>query len=177
MGIEIITSEVKLSPQQKGAITRFVRKNCSYYYFLNFIRITKGNVKDAIKLYYFDEELRSIILKYILRLEVQMKKDFVECVEKSTNDDCFWNNSKYYIPSFVSSNKKKKSKFRILVDSIDKTKYNMNYSLYGPENDRALYSSTFGNFIKIFQNIKYKYKIDFEKKYLSHDTYSNELIK
>ena len=78
MGIEIIVNELPyLSRGQKAAISRFVNKNCSYYYFLNFIRITSGNVADAIKLYYFDEDLRKVLLKYILRLEIQMKIDLI----------------------------------------------------------------------------------------------------
>lgn len=89
MGIEIITNDlasrgIELTAGQKRAITRFVNKNCSYYFFLNFMRMTNGNVKDAIQLYRFDKSLRILTLKYILRFEVQIKKDFIHYVEIAT---------------------------------------------------------------------------------------------
>lgn len=96
MGISTITNEIKLNKAKEQAIDKFVSKNCSYYYFLNFIRITRGNVKDAIKLYYFDEDLRKILLKYILRLEVQMKKDLIASVETINGGNVFWNDPRYY---------------------------------------------------------------------------------
>lgn len=48
MDISVVTEEIVLTPSQKAAVTRFVNKKCSYYYFLNLIRITNGNVADAI---------------------------------------------------------------------------------------------------------------------------------
>lgn len=66
MEIEIITSKIDLTSGQKGAVTRFVNRNCSYYYFLNFILMTSGNVKDAIKLYRFDR--KQIVVKNIRRI-------------------------------------------------------------------------------------------------------------
>ncbi len=33
MEIEIITSKIDLTSGQKGAVTRFVNHNCSYYFF------------------------------------------------------------------------------------------------------------------------------------------------
>ena len=169
MSIAIITNEFpSLTSGQKAAITRFVNNNCSYYYFLNFIRITNGNVKDAISLYHFDEDLREVILKFILRFEVQMKKDFINCVEKTNGQSSFWDNPYLYNSSFTRMPHGRLSKFGENKRRIQKQINKMNFSSSGPINDRALYCSSFGCFIKIVDNIKQQYKNDFNDKYVGY---------
>lgn len=54
----------------------------------------------------------------------------------------------------------------------------MGFSNSGPENNRAFYSSTYGCFIKIYQNLLYKYKSTFINKYLHLSSNpENELCK
>lgn len=77
MGIDVISSKVVLNTEQEMLVNNFVNKHCSHYYFLNFIKMTSGNVEDAIELYYFDEELRIALIKYILRFEIQLKRDLL----------------------------------------------------------------------------------------------------
>ncbi len=167
MGINIITDEIALTREQKSSLTRFVNKNCSYYFFLNFIKITNGNVADAIKLYYLDEELRSIVLKYLLRLEIQMKKDFISIVEKNTSDQYFWNNPAYYIHSINQVKKgHKHSLLSITVKKMNILINNMNYSTDKPTNSQAFYASTFGDFKTIHQGFIPQYKHPFNNKYL-----------
>lgn len=174
MGIDIITNEFpSLTPSQKAAITRFVNKNCGYYYFLNFIRITNGNVKDAIKLYYFDEDLRKVVLKFILRFEMQMKKDFINCVEKINGTASFWDNQDLYNSNFTRRHGRL-SKFGENKKRIQNQINKMKFSSTGPANDRALYCSSFGCFIKIVDNIKQQYKNDFNDKYMGYINNSSQ---
>lgn len=169
MSIDIITNEVTLSNDQIDKVNNFVKNNCSYYFFLNFIKITNGNVDDAIMLYHFDEELRNIILKYILRLEVQMKKDYVDSVEKIYGSSSFWNDPNVYNPAFTSINPPDTlSKFDITIKAVDSLMKNMNFSGAGPDNNRALYCSTMGSFIKMIDNILQRYKNDFNDKYIGY---------
>lgn len=177
MGIDIIENEYTLSNEQKREINQFVFQNCSYYYFLNFIRITKCNVSDAKELYYFDEELRAIILKYLLRLEVQMKKDLIEFVEGKTGDLSFWDNPIHYISNYTSVPiGKTKSGFQITVDKMNVLIAEMKFSAVGPANNRAFYSSTFGNFVTIHKNLLYPLKQDFNDKYLYPTSKSTEKL-
>lgn len=176
MGIEIITNDLNnkgiiLTGGQKSAISRFVNKNCSYYLFLNFLRITNGNVADAIQLYRFDEALRNLLLKYILRLEVQLKKDFIYYVESTTNDLSFWNNSVYYKSAFVRNNG-----FIKLITEVTNSMNKMNFTGIGPENNRMFYSTSFGTFKRIFSNMKANYLSLFTYKYVGHINNSRDKL-
>lgn len=169
MSINIITNEISLTDEQINKVNSFVLNNCSYYFFLNFIKITNGNVDDAIVLYYFDEELRNTILKYILRLEVQMKKDYVDSVEKVYGSSSFWNDPNIYNHAFTSVNPPDtQSKFDITIRAVDGLMKNMKFSSVGPNNNRALYCSTMGTFIKMIDNILQKYKNNFNDKYIGY---------
>lgn len=168
MNISVITDEVILTPGQKSAVTKFVNKNCSYYYFLNFLRISNGNVSDAIKLYYFDEDLRKVLLKYILRLEVQMKKDLIMEVEGINGGKTFWNDPQYYKRKYTTKQKNRpNSNFIITTNKINAQIKKMNFSSNGPQNNRAFYSTSFGSFIKIYNNLLYQYKTRFISKYMA----------
>jgi len=152
MGIEIITSKIDLTSGQKGAVTRFVNHNCSYYYFLNFILMTNGNVKDAIKLYHFDMELRNIILKQMLNFELQMKKKLL--VEIYKIDSTYeWDNQNFYIPHF-NFKRHDISNFDKMVRDSQKRIRNMNYSNSGRnKNEKMFYATSFGTFLCIYNNL------------------------
>lgn len=178
MNVSIITNEINLNNGQINKVNEFVKHNCSYYYFLNFIRITNGNVDEAIELYYFDEDIRKVLLKYILRLEVQMKKDLISSVETLNNGNTFWNNATYYKPSYSSTKGHRKfSNFTINVNKISAQMKKMCFSNNGPENNRAFYSSTFGSFIKTYQNLLYKYKSTFINKYMPNNNAEENISK
>ena len=177
MGIEIIVNELPyLSRGQKAAISRFVNKNCSYYYFLNFIRITSGNVADAIKLYYFDEDLRKVLLKYILRLEIQMKKDLIKNVESVAPGAVFWNDSSFYNMRFTTSNGIQPSKFEITKNSILQKVSFMRFSGGVVGNDRAFYCCDFGNFTTLYANMLQQYRNSFEHQYIYNTNNTKEEI-
>lgn len=160
MGIEIITSKIELTSGQKSAITRFVNNNCSYYYFLNFILMTNGNVKDAIKLYHLDIELRNIILKQMLNFELQMKKKLLVEIYK-VDSSYEWDNQDFYIPHF-NFQRQGISNFSKMVRDSQKRIRNMNYSNSGRnKNEKMLYATSFGTFLCIYNNLLDIYREDF----------------
>ena len=178
MGINIITNDIpNLSNNTISSINFFVDKNCSHYYFLNYIRITNGNVSDAISLYHFDEDLRKVVLKYILRLEVQMKKDLIDSVILNQGDTCFWNVPSYYNPSYTTVKKGYASSlFDIMVRDINYLKSKKNFSLIGPEDERCFYCCSFGKFIEIYKNLHFSHKSIFNYKYYGISSNSTSVI-
>lgn len=158
--------KIQLTKEDEKILDDFIMKNCSYYYMINFLRITAGNVKEAIQLYFFDEKIRSVILKYILRLEVQMKKNFVDCVFAATSDSCFWNNPKYFNKQFTTPKKSNpESLFDVVVREITTRMKSMHYSSSSDRNHQAFYAMSFGAFIKFYSGMHLKYHFDFSEKY------------
>lgn len=169
MGIEIITSKIELTSGQRGAISRFVNHNCSYYYFLNFILMTNGNVKDAIKLYHFDMELRNIILKQALNLELQMKKKLLIEIYK-VDPSYQWDNQKFYIAHF-NFQRHGISNFDKMVRDSQKRIRNMNYSGSGRNrNEKMFYATSFGTLLCVYNNL-----IDTYREGFLNDVYSTSL--
>lgn len=167
-----------ISPKDQEKLEKFIKNNCSKYYMINFLRITSGNVDDAILLYYLDENLRAIILKYILRLEVQMKKDFINYVYKETNDDSFWNNKKYYNQQFTSIKKQNlKSSFDIAIKEVKERMLTMHYSSSSDRNQQAFYTMSLGAFIKFYSGMYFRYHHDFTEKYAYKDSHSVNILK
>lgn len=162
MGIDIITREVELTAGQKAAITRFVNKNCSYYYFLHFVRMANGNVKDAIMLYHFDNELRNLILKQVLDFELQIKKKLLDSI-LDCDSTYRWDNPKYYEVNYsIVSRGKKFSHFENMVTSANKRVKSMHYSHSNvAQNDRMFYATSYGNFLSIYNNLLSCLKIEF----------------
>ena len=178
MGINIITNDIpNLSNNTITIINSFVDKNCSHYYFLNYIRLTNGNVSDAISLYHFDEDLRKVVLKYILRLEVQMKKDLIDSVVLNQGDTCFWNVPSYYNHSYTTIKKGYNiSLFDVMVGDINYLKSKKKFSLIGPEDERSFYCCSFGKFIEIYKNLRFSHKSAFNNKYYGTSNNSTAII-
>ncbi|MBD5209682.1 MAG: Abi family protein [Bacteroidales bacterium] len=78
-----------------------------------------ANFDDAVKLYYFDYELRNILLKYITRIEVNFRTYLIYTISNKYNDTPTWFMSsrivdRDYITSFdkeVYTDKFKRNKF------------------------------------------------------------------
>ena len=138
-----------------------ISDKCSEYYFLEFLKATNGNINDAYRLFIFDEKLRCLLLKYVLRFEIQIKNSFVECVAKATKDESFWNNPNYYI--FKNSND-----FIKLKDKIDESFKNLNTLSMSANSYAATYVMSFGTFITVFKHINPMYKRQFIKKYTKY---------
>ena len=162
----IAKKNIHISDEDETILDNFIRTNCSYYYMINFLRITTGDVRKAIQLYFFDEQLRAILLKYILRLEIQMKKDFVDSVYSTTSDSCFWNNPGYFTKRFTTPKQNNTdSLFDVVVKEIANRMKGMHYSSSSDKNQQAFYAMSFGSFIKFYSGMHLKYHFDFSEKY------------
>lgn len=167
MNIEIITKEVSLSRGQKSAVTSFVNKNCNYY-FLNFIRMTNGNVKEAIQLYYFDRDIRMIILKQVSNFELQMKKKLLDSIYKIDNQ-YIWYKKNYYTKHFTYSIGKK-SYFDKMKTDVCCRMNTMNYTDdHFLENEIMFYATSYGIFLRIYNNILNEYRYDFVNQIYFHN--------
>ena len=169
---------IQITDEAEEELGRFIESNCSYYYMINFLRITDGDVSKAISLYFFDEKIRSIILKYILRLEVQMKKDFIDCVYTATEDACFWSNPEYFNSKFTSAQRKNpESLFDVVVKDVKSRMKSMHYSSSGDKNHQAFYAMPFGMFIKFYSGMHLRYHYDFSMKYSDDEQNMMEPLK
>ena len=131
---------------------------CNDFYFVEFLKATSCNIDDTYKLLKFDEELRSFLLKYILRFEIQVKSDFMSCLIKDTNDDSFWENKDNYIF-------RNEEEFNQLKIKIHDAFENLNIPYSQKDSFAVAYVISFGTFITIFKNIKPELKKNFIKKY------------
>ena len=131
---------------------------CNDFYFVDFLKATRGNIDDAYRLFKFDEELRSLLLKYILRFEIQIKSDFMTCLIKTTGDERFWENNENYI--FGSHDE-----FNRLQQKIHEAFANLNVPSSHKDSYAVAYVISFGTFVSLFKYIKPELKKDFVKKY------------
>lgn len=131
---------------------------CNDFYFVEFLKATNGHIEDAYRLLKFDEELRSFLLKYILRFEIQIKSDFMSCLIKATNDPSFWTKKENYIF-------KNDEGFEQLIHKIRDAFDNLNIPYAQKDAFAVAYVISFGTFINIFKNIKPEYKKEFIKRY------------
>lgn len=144
----------------------FICGKCSQYYFLDYMRCSNGNVDDAIKFYLLDFELRPILFRYIIELEIQMKSDFSSIVKKTTKCNHFWEIKKHYIPeATLKDSRGRRSTFDLLIEKINLSVKKMIFKTRGPSNDVALYATTFGTFEQLFKLIKNDYLKEFILKY------------
>lgn len=158
-----------LSESDKESYRSFSRDKCSEYYFLGYMRCSNGNPKNAVAFYLLDDKLRSLLLRHLMRLEIQMKLDFVTIVEESSKSDSFWDNPSYYLPSSrVPSAHSPKSKFEITKQSITDNLSHHQFLTPGPSNDRAASFISFGSFLHLFQNIDSVHKAAFIQKYTAY---------
>lgn len=150
-----------ITKEELKKLGKNINDKCSEYYFLDFLKATNGNIDDAYKLFIFDEKLRCLLLKYVLRFEIQIKNSFVDYVSKATNDDSFWNNSQYYIF-------KKQQDFINLKSKIEESFKNLNTTHTSANSYAATYVMSFGTFVTVFKNINPMYKRKFIKEYTKY---------
>lgn len=131
---------------------------CNDFYFAEFLKATKGHIDDAYRLFKFDEELRSLLLKYVLRFEIQIKSDFMTCLIKATGDERFWENEDNYI--FGNHDE-----FDHMKQKIHEAFANLNVPSSHKDSYAVAYVISFGTFVSLFKYIKPELKKDFVKKY------------
>ena len=166
----IIKNEYKnLKSSEINKAIVFINGKCSEYYFLDYLRCTNGNIDDAIEFYLLDDKLRSLLMQYLVRLEIQLKTDFVRTVQESTHSSSFWTKKKYYIPEAKQPGKHGKvSNYTRVKRRIFSNMNRMSFETMGPSNYAAMYSSSFGTFQDLFKYIDLPYKQEFIDIYTSH---------
>lgn len=158
----------KVTKEELERIDDVISTKCSEYFFLDFLSTTDGNVKDAISFFYLDEKLRTILVQYLMRFEIQVKSDFAKMVENDTGSKQFWKDSKYYLPETRVKRHGKMSYFHKTKNNIEKSMKRMSFRTVGPLNYAAMYSISFSRFRALFRNIDLQYKQSFINKYTSH---------
>ena len=144
-----------------------IKDKCSEYYFMDFLRSTNGNCDDAYRLFVFDERLRCLLLKYVLRFEIQIKNSFVEDVVETTGDRFFWKKKEYFI--FKNENE-----FLNLKAKIEESFKNLESPSLTADSYAATYVMSFGTFVSFYKNINPMYKrkfIDDYTKYLPNHSF------
>lgn len=155
-----------LSKEEYIRIDNFIKDKCSAYYFLTFLKDANSNVEDAIEFFLFDEKIRSLLIRYVLRFEIQIKNDFSSMVEKTTNSRYFWQKEKYCLDEVsIKKRNHKYSLFENMVYEVKESCKELAYQNVNITNNIAFYSITLGTFINIMNYIKPIYKEDFIKKY------------
>ena len=158
-----------LSDEAIEKCTAFINDKCSEYFFCEYLDSTNTNVDDAISLFLFDEKLKTILLRYCIRLESQLKKDFVEMAISSSGDDEFWKKAEFYLPSArLQKSDGKKSDFKKVRSSIYDWIRKSNLPVRpGSSTFRAVSSCSMGTFIDLVKHIDTPWKQDFMDKYLN----------
>lgn len=155
-----------LSEEELLSVNKFIAHKCSAFYFLDFLQTTSGNVDDAKELFKLDERLRVVLMKYLLRFEIQIKNDFIQYVEKATKSASFWNDSSFYLSNFLKPRfSGAKSDFSFLLSKIKESLSNLNMPSLGASDYAAFYAMSFGTFIRVFKQIQPQYKFDFSYHY------------
>lgn len=116
----------------------------------------EGTLLDyAIKLYYFDFDLRNLFLRYISRIEINLRTTIIYYVSNAYGDNPFW----YISTEVVSGTAINSPKYRKALEDLSKEptiksdrKYH-NDRPYSPA-WKALEFMSFGTIIKLYENLK-----------------------
>lgn len=157
-----------ITKDELNKINSIISTKCSDYFFLDFLRTTNGNVDDAISFFYLDEKLRTILVQYLMRFEIQIKSDFAKMVEHETKSKQFWKVNKYYLREARAKRPGKRSNYYLTKKNIESSMARMSFKTVGPLNYAAMYSISFGCFKTLFRYIDTQYKQSFIDKYTSH---------
>lgn len=158
-----------MSLEEQNECMSFINKKCSEFYFLAYLKMTGGNVKDAIDFFKFDERLRALLLQYILRFENQIKTDFATEVETLTGSDSFWSNPSFFLNSAKAAKPDGRPSDFIYTRNKIRNWINMSrLSTYnGCSNFVALHACSFGSFIDLVKYIDLRFKQSFILRYTS----------
>ncbi len=158
--------ELKKSEYKKAC--DFINGKFSQYYFLDYMRCSNGNVDDAIKFYYLDEEMRNLVFKNILRFEIQLKTDFANIITDTCHCSTFWEKKRFFMKDSISPrNNGKASKYFLLKKEIKKSLSHLCFKTMGPPQFVLMYTCSFGIFQELFKLIDRQYKEIFILKYTS----------
>lgn len=140
-------------------------------------KFKEGSIFDyAIKLYYFDFDLRNIFLKYISRIEINFRTTLIYYVSNKYKDDIFWYvNPKVLKSSFIESKRFRETLNSIKTETVIKTDLNIHNRDYAPA-WKAIEYMSFGVIVSIYDNLidgKLKYDISVAYGMKSPSNFSN----
>ncbi len=108
----------------------------------------------AIKLYYFDYDLRNLLLRYISRVEINFRTKVIYFASNKHKDDPAWYvNRKYVKPALLKS-----SEYRKAIAELKRETVVRNHAKLHPEHRnapawKALEFMSFGTIIKIYESL------------------------
>lgn len=109
----------------------------------------------AIKLYYFDFDLRNIFLRYISRIEVHFRTTFIYHISNTYKSDPYW----YVNPSVIEQRMIDSNEYQKVLNDLSK-EYVIKLDKKGHENRKyapawkALEYMSFGTIIKLYNSLK-----------------------
>lgn len=158
-----------LSHEDVTKCTAFISDKCSEYFFCEYLDSTNTIVDHAISLFLLDEKLKTMLLQYCIRLESQLKKDFVEMAISANGDEEFWKKPAYYLPSArLQKPDGKKPDYKKVRASIYEWIRKSNLPTRpGSSAFRAICSCSMGTFIDLVKHIDIPCKQAFTDKYLN----------
>lgn len=127
------------------------------------------NIEDAIELYYFDTDLRNVLLRYISRIEINFRTKLIYYVSNKYKDNPYWyKDEKVVKSSFLNEDAYVKTlndvNFEDVIKEHKKTHKNQNAQAW-----KVIEYFSFGIIISLYENIKDgKIKSDISKLYGIH---------
>lgn len=108
----------------------------------------------AIQLYYFDFDLRNILLRYISRIEINFRTQLIYIASNKYKNDPFWYINRNYInESFINSSLFQKAIAEANKESAMKWDAKCHKRQYAPA-WKTLEHFTFGAVISLYENLK-----------------------
>lgn len=112
------------------------------------------NIDNAIRLYYFDFDLRNFFLRYILRIEINFRTKLIYMASNKYKEDPFWHvNSQYVDNKFLQSIAFQDAIHDVNTEPVIKQDLNKYGRRYAPA-WKALEYFSFGVVISLFDNLK-----------------------
>ena len=109
----------------------------------------------AIKLYYFDFDLRNIFLKYISRIEINFRTTIVYYVSNTYKNNPYWYVDESVIKKeAILSPEYQKALIDMAKESLIKTDKSEHKGRSNPPAWKALEFMSFGTIIKLYENLK-----------------------
>lgn len=114
----------------------------------------KGTKFDyAIKLYYFDFDLRNLLLRYISRIEINFRTILIYTASNKYKDDPYWYvNSQYVKATFINDNLFKNAISDASKETVIKQDLQEHKRMYAPA-WKLIENLTFGVVISLYDNL------------------------
>lgn len=114
------------------------------------------DIEFAIALYYFDDDLRHVLLKYISRIEINFRTKLIYEVSNQYNDNPFWFLDDSVVDSRLIENEKYKKEIKKISDEeVIKIDFRAHSRKNAPA-WKTIEFFSFGTIINIFDNLKDK---------------------